>query len=258
MGLITAFTQKDNITTMLDLGIRYFDFRPGYCYMKLASGIYHQHNFIPGYGYENFLTDILNWLKSHPKEIVAVSLKFDGFANASMKPTNTYLDQVARSTRDSVDLKIQFGDKNSLNTNYGDLLKNNQRLIFLNVVNWANDASPYDSYSDDRYATTNVSTIISALEDMSENFPASYDYTVLQLQGTASNIKSVLLSSGVTLSDTSSPLLSTKAKFDRSTYPWLIKNVPSRFPKTKLIVFLNDFADNALVDHSIEVTRQRV
>ena len=258
IGLITAFTQKDNITTMLDLGIRYFDFRPGYCYKNLAPGIYHQHNFIPGYSYENFLTDILNWLKNHPSEIVVVSLKFDGFANDSMKPSASDLDQIARNTRDSIDTSIQFGDKNSLDTNYGNLIESKQQLIFLNELDLPSDAKPYDSYSDGSYATTNVSTILKSLEDMPKNLPKTYDYTILQLQGTVSNIHSILVSSGMTRSECSSPLLSTKAKFDSITYPWLIANVPNDFKKTKLIVFLNDFADNALVSHSIEVTRQRI
>ncbi|MDY0129782.1 MAG: hypothetical protein RBR63_06310 [Methanosarcina vacuolata] len=60
-----ACTQKDDINTMLDLGIRYFDFRPGYCYGSLKSipefkgKILHQHGFVPGYSYYGFLCDIL-------------------------------------------------------------------------------------------------------------------------------------------------------------------------------------------------------
>jgi hypothetical protein len=60
-----ACTQKDDIYTMLDLGIRYFDFCPGYCYgplkniLEFKNKILHQHAFVPGYPYYDFLCDIL-------------------------------------------------------------------------------------------------------------------------------------------------------------------------------------------------------
>jgi len=79
----------------------------------------------------------------------------------------------------------------------------------------------------------------------------------LQLQGTASDLEAGIISAIVTMNDASSPLMSTKANFDQSTYPWLDAHVQSKFVKNKLIVFLNDYTDNALVDFASRITRQR-
>ena len=55
-----------------------------------------------------------------------------------------------------------------------------------------------------------------------------------------------------------SPLMSTKAVFDNSTYPWLANNALGNFSANCLLVLLNDFVDNALVKHAIEITRKRI
>lgn len=253
-----AFTQKDNITTMLNLGFRYFDVRPGYCYGNIADGIYHQHNFIPGYPYQSFLNDILRWLRANPGEIVVVSVNFQGFASHAMRPqASTLTAMVGAAQSQTGTQSIKIGDRSDLNTSYADLIKGNKRLIFLNQIGAANDASKYDSYNDN-YITTDVNNILAALNGMCESRQASYDYTVLQLQGTASDTDGGIFSAICTLSDASSPLMSTKANFDLSTYPWLAAEVVRKFSKNRLLVFLNDFADNALVSYAISTTRQRV
>ena len=87
---------------------------------------------------------------------------------------------------------------------------------------------------------------------------AKADYTVLQMQGTATEVSGVVLPSLLTRSEASSPLMSTKASFDAAINPWLIDNVPTRFLSDRLVVFLNDFADNAMVDTAIKVTKKRM
>lgn len=255
-----SFTQKETITTMLNLGVRYFDFRPGYGYPGMNDGnLYHQHAVIPGYAYSNFLNDVLNFLKSHSNEIVVVSCNFQGFSSDSMKPSvdtlNSYLSTAQQSTGTQ---NIVVGDKNDLNTTYGNLLTANKRLIFLNQVGASDDATKYDSYSSDAYQTTNVQNIINALNGMSSSNQSSYDYTVLQLQGTAQATVAGGASAVFSFSDASSPLMSTKAMFDHTTYPWLRSNVANKFLKNQLIVFLNDFADNALVSNAISITKARM
>ena len=84
------------------------------------------------------------------------------------------------------------------------------------------------------------------------------DYTVLQLQGTANGTGGGIYKSIATMSDASSPLMSTKADFDHSTYPWLEANVPSKFSKKKLLIFLNDFAGNGLTSYAIAMTKSRI
>lgn len=258
-----AMTQKESTTNMLNLGTRYFDFRPGYCYPGLNIGdnnLYHQHSFIPGYPYASFLNDVLRFLASHPTEIVVVSSNFQGFASDSMKPTtdviNQYLNNALQAT--GTTNTIAIGNKNDLNSSYNDLIAAKKRLIFLNQVGASDDATKYDSYSSSAYETTNVSNIIGALNGMNKNAQANYDYTVLQLQGTANGTGGGIFTSIATMSDASSPLMSTKSMFDNQTYPWLSQNVTKNLSNNQLVIFLNDFIDNALATYSINISGARM
>jgi hypothetical protein len=262
-----AFTQKDNVTSMLNLGIRYFDFRPGYCCAGIASGsltttLYHQHLFVPGYPYQSFLVDVLNWLKAHPTEIVVINLNHQGFASDSMIPTLDVLNQVlsdaqaATGTQQSI-VPGSYGDINL----YREMLGANKRLIFLNQFGYPSDTVKWDSYSDDLYKTTDVNNILTALKNMNPlNKPAQSCYTVLQVQGTATGASFLgNASKAFTLSDTSSPLMSTKPGFDNQTYPWLVDNLATIAPvANELIVILNDFADNALTNLVVGLNESRL
>lgn len=255
-----AMTQKDTITTMLNLGVRYFDFRPGYCEPKINNNLYHQHKFIPGYPYASFLRDVLNWLKSHPNEIVVINVNFQGFFSTSMEPSSDTLKSYLNDALSATGTKdiIVSGDKSDLQTHVKTLLDTKKRLIFLNQVGASNDASKYDSYDDDTYHTTDVNKIIGALNAMNTSGQAKHDYTVLQLQGTANATGGGIYKSIATLSDASSPLMSTKANFDHTTYPWLQQHVANNLLKNQLVVFLNDFADNALANYASVITKQRM
>jgi hypothetical protein len=268
-----ACTQKDNICKMLELGIRYFDFRPGYCYGPLKdvpgykNKIFHQHGFIPGYLCRDFLCDIFKWLAEHPAEIVVVNFNFQGFDESSMKPDNDVLKalvstvQLATKTKD----KIAIGDQNDLSVTIRQLLDEKKRLIFLNQIETNSDAQKCDSYNKSVYATTDVNNILTALENMKESSKKTEAaYIVLQLQGTATAdittcSRSIICAINKDGSDAMSPLMLTKADFDHSTYPWLENNVvPDKFSPNKLLVFINDFVDNALVKHAIDITSKRI
>lgn len=272
-----ACTQKDDIKTMLNLGIRYFDFRPGYCYGHLKhtpefkDQILHQHGFVPGYSYYDFLCDILKWLAGHNKEIVVVNLNFQGFDETSMKPNADYLMRLISNAQSATNtLDIAIGDKTDLSVMIKQLIDENKRLIFLNQIEANSDthkyeANKYDSYdcNKDKYATTNVNSILTVLDKMDPLLPEGKDYTVLQFQGTATAdliacSTSIFDAVGRFSSDTMSPLMSTKADFDNSTYPWLVNNIPNKFSSNNLLVFINDFVDNAMVKHAIDVTRMRI
>ncbi len=253
-----AVTQKDDITDMLNLGARYFDFRPGYTYDNIAAGIYHEHNFIPGYDYPGFLCDVLTWLADNPTEIVVVSLNFQGFAQDTMKPSVENLNQgIAAAVQQTGTQNIKFGDASALNQTVSELLDSNTRLIFLNQIGSATDADKYDSYTD-AYKTTDVNVILKALQVMQSTPQNGAAYTVLQLQGTANGTKDGIAKSIATTSDASSPLMSTKAMFDNQTYPWLQANVATQFSPDYLLVFLNDFVDNALASYAKAITLQRL
>ncbi|NJL52812.1 MAG: hypothetical protein HC930_12440 [Hydrococcus sp. SU_1_0] len=92
-----AYTQKDNIKTQLELGIRYFDFRPGYNLINIDGILRHQHSFVPGYEFDKFLSDVVSFLKTHQQEIVVVNIKYSGFARDDMKPS----DQEVKSSIDT-------------------------------------------------------------------------------------------------------------------------------------------------------------
>ncbi|WP_221391586.1 hypothetical protein [Dyadobacter sp. NIV53] len=265
-----AMTQKDTIPTMLNLGIRYFDFRPGYCTTDQgATGpLYHQHNFIPGYAFAPFLNDILSYLGQHPSEIVVVALGHAGFYQDYMKPSTATLESYIKNAISQSNSGVSVGNKLDLNSSYNDLIASGKRLIILGQCGFPGDpsqspeqaliydASKYDSYTD-AYQTTDVNVIMNALNSMNADGQNGNDYTVLQLQGTASGASGGIFGSAATLSDASSPLMSTKAHFDNNTYPWIQNNVAGRFKKDQLLVCLNDFADNALTDCCVKLTQQR-
>lgn len=264
-----AFTQKDTIATMLNLGVRYFDFRPGYCMTDTqATGpLFHQHNFIPGYAFMSFLSDIITWLDNNPSEIVVVALGHSGFNESYMTASTSTLESQINMAMDSANSFIT-GNKLDLSTSYNELIAQRKRLIFLSQYGFESDpsqspelsliydASKYDSYTD-AYQTTDVNVILNALNAMNESGQSGSDYTVLQLQGTASGASGGIFASAASMSNASSPLMSTKAQFDSKTYSWLQSNVPSKFSNNQLLVCLNDFADNALTFYCSELTLLR-
>jgi hypothetical protein len=231
---------------------------PGYTAGVQAAGLYHQHTFFPSTSYESFLIDVLTWLDAHPQEIVVVGLSFSGFQFDTMKPSATTLDNVLHSAQQQASSRVSIGDKTDLERTIGELWSANRRLIFLKNIGAQDDATKNDSWDGHggNYETAKVDPILGALNAVQEK-PGSV-YTVLQLQGTASALGSGTVGGIVTRSDASSPLLSTKAAFDNATYPWLDNNVPTKLSNNKLVVFLNDFADNALVSYAIGVTRRRL
>ena len=256
-----AVTQKDNILTMLNLGCRYFDFRPGYAPSQISSfapGIYHEHTAIPGYPFQSFLSDVLSWLAANPSEIVVVGANNQGFSQPGMTPSDSALAGILSAAQVSTKSTIAIGTASDLNSSYGALLAANKRLIFLNQIGGWYPATKYDSYSP-AYATVNPQSIIGALDQMSSAGQSGTDYTVLQLQGTATATgTAVVVSCALSQSNASSPLMSTKPLFDSTTYPWLPANVNTRLSNDYLVVFLNDFVDNALTQTAVAVTKQRM
>jgi hypothetical protein len=257
-----AVTQKDDVVTMLDLGCRYFDFRPGYAlslFRSLAPGIDHQHTAVPGYPFLSFLTDVLQWLAANPAEIVVVGANNQGFLSADMTPPEQALSDVLAQAQQATKSTIGIGTAGDLSTTYGDLVAANTRLIFLNQISGWYPAGKYDSYSDAAYATTNPQSILDALEGMTAGGQEGSNYTVLQLQGTATaSGDEVVASTLLSPSNAASPLMSTKALFDSNTYPWLSANVARNLSSQYLVVFLNDFIDSALALRAIAVTMQRM
>lgn len=255
-----SMTQKDNIRTQLDIGTRFFDFRPGWMHHTISGitpkELYHQHGLIPGYPYVEFLVDVLRWLDENPGEIVVVSANTQGFATNAMKPTAEAVDQALETAipRAKLSKPIGIGGVRDLASSYEALIRDNTRLIFLNQIE--DETRFYNSWSG-AYATLTPGPIIKAFEGMKREMPPTTDYVMMQMQATATNIGKVVAASIATSSDASSPLLATKAMMDAATNPWLRANAAKRLSPDHLLVFLNDFVDNCMVDTAIEVTEQR-
>lgn len=265
-----AVTQKDDVTTMLSLGVRYFDFRPGYCApaIRTDDAIYHQHTCIPGAKLQDFLTDIFAWLSAksgdsylHGNEIVVVSLNFQGFADAAyMSPTVETLQTVidrAQTDGCAGAALIATGGLDDLSTSYADLIAANRRMVFLNQIaapvdeaRDTNSTAKYDSYLASAYKTLDPENVIKQLCTMTPAGQKGYDYTVFQLQGTAQGVYSADADTVTDCSWSGSPLMATKAAFDSVTYPWLLENLRVQIGDKQLVVLLNDFADNALAFHT--------
>lgn len=251
-----AYTQKDDIRTQLGLGVRYFDFRPGYNaeFYKSDDKLRHQHLFIPGYEFDKFLADIVQFLSAHTHEIVVVNINFNGFFEDSMKPSpETVATYITKALSNSL---VLSGGQDDLTQTTASLLSSNKRLIILQ------ESSKYlnDSYSDGPYATDDPASVIAELKKTLE-LSCGLKGTVLQLQATYVNklkeSKSDLVAGMITLSDATSPLLYTKAKFDHATHDWVAQNCNTNSARAGLLVFLNDFADNALTYLAITATKQR-
>jgi hypothetical protein len=273
-----AFTQKENVTTMLNLGVRYFDFRPGKVaqtiqqYLPVPDNtLYHQHSCIPGCPYIQFLADVLGWLGNNPSEIVVISLSTNGFYDdASMDPTLAELEDAWNQAVNMTQSDIIIGDSADLGSSYNTLLAAKKRVLFLNNSNIGGNyhyASKYDTYDDANYGTFTPDTIINnVLVNMTPQDQVGNDYTVVQVQGTCTepllaNLKNTWTASGQACvagiaelvatcidSEAASFLMSTKPLFDQATYPWIYQNLNNHLGNDQLIVVLNDFADNALAD----------
>ncbi|WCM28132.1 hypothetical protein NDN01_04185 [Sphingomonas sp. QA11] len=255
-----AMTQKDDIRTQLDIGTRYFDFRPGWMHPAIrpffGNTLYHQHGLVPGYPYVDFLVDVLRWLEANPGEIVVVNPNTQGFAADAMRPNDFFAREALTTAiaRVKPPWRIDVGMSTDLDRSYDALIRDNTRLIFTNTID--NGSRFYNSWSG-AYATLRPAPIIKAFEGMKRDMPANANHVVMQMQATATKIGAVVAASVVTTSDASSPLLATKAVMDAATNPWLREHAAKRLSPDHLLVFLNDFVDNCMVETAIQVTEQR-
>jgi hypothetical protein len=252
-----ANTQKDTITTQLQLGTRFFDFRPGYNLDGKDKILRHQHNFVPGYAFELFLKDVTEFLADHPNEIVVVQLSTDGFMKATMNPDQSlvkdFIDKalVQVNSQKKSGKNLISGDSSCFNTPYRTLIAENQRLI----VFQKDSNKVRSSYTDSDYQTQDPMKVLHRLsETLGE---AEKEWTCLQLQGTYNGTGKGVISGSFNFSDASSAIMWTKADFDRVTYPWALEQIPQHRGE-KLFVLLNDFTDNALTDICVRLTNKKI
>lgn len=257
-----SITQKDNILSQLQLGTRFFDYRPAY--YTLDQKLRHVHNFVPGYLYESFLSDVVDFLNGHPQEIVVLGVSQDGvcsvFKPFSKSDTTTLAGSIIRAKG----YNIQTTDESALDekTTIDTLLSTNKRLVIIDKSFYQND-----SYNGDTYKTENPDNIVGALTtaiaptiDTTNNKIAKGKY-FFQLQGTLSADTTRAINQQFVQSDTNTPLLYTKPIFDAKTYPWIAERLSSgtasqaKVASSSPVVLLNDFVDNALTDYALSIVR---
>lgn len=257
-----SYTQKDDIKTQLCLGIRHFDFRPGYNVSSYRNQndtvLRHQHAFIPGYEFERFLSDVVGFLTQHPKEFVVVNIKYAGFMEPDMKPAEREVNELINKSL--IGKQLNKAERSDMTQTIDQLIGSNKRLVVL----YENDGV-LDSYNDNDYATNDPSHVKQAISQVKIPSPPNSNpskWISLQLQGTATLTKEGIAAAVETSSKCGSPLLGTKARFDHETYQWLASlssaDIKSRYGDSNLVVLLNDFADNALVSQAIAMTKKRV
>lgn len=161
-------TQKDTITSQLNIGIRFFDMRPGWCFHDVIHTkrdlMHHQHAIVPGCTYEDFLTQIFDFLATHPSEIVVVELKDDGFVIRedrfredklvvhNMVPSVEELEKEMQHARDAAKepgaKEIVVAGPADMNKTIGQLIQEKRRLILIDRVHNPEAWARNDSYGE--------------------------------------------------------------------------------------------------------------
>lgn len=254
-----SVTQKKEIMVMLELGARYFEFRPAKL-LPMFEGISHlenkyyfQHACIPGIAFDEFLEDQVEFLDAHPNEIITIHIRFDNIVSGCQKPTNDEIAEIFNEACSKAkNAPLKWGGRECFSQPIDELRKGGTRIILVIL------AEKYDSWTAEAYATLHTESIIARFESMSTEGQESTDLTILQCQATSQSIKEVLLYSVLASNAATSCLTSTKAMGDMRTLPWLRKNVNKRLTAEKTIVVMNDFIDGATCDTCIELSRERL
>ena len=254
-----SITQKKQISVMLALGARYFEFRPAELLpmfqklSKLPNKFYFQHACIPGLPFDEFLDSQVEFLDANPTEIVTIHIRYDNIVKECKKPTEEEIHQALDSAcATAQNGKLTWGQRECFSTPIDTLRSSGHRLIVVIM------ADKYDTWTASAYATLKADPILARFKSMDTAGQESTDITVLQCQATSQSIKEVLVYSVLSANAASSCLTSTKGALDMQTLPWIRANALDRLQAEKTIVILNDFIDGATTDTSIELSRKRL
>ena len=254
-----SITQKKQISVMLALGARYFEFRPAELLplfqkvSNLPNKFYFQHSCIPGLAFDEFLESQVEFLDANPTEIVTLHIRYDNILKECRKPTEEELHQaLSAACTKAQNSTLTWGHRECFSKPIDTLRSTGQRLIVVVM------ADKYDSWTASAYATLKAAPILARFESMTTAGQESTDITVLQCQATSQSIKEVLVYSVVSANAATSCLTSTKAMLDMQTLPWIRANALDRLRAEKTVVIMNDFIDGATTDTSIELSRRRL
>ncbi|KAK4129113.1 PLC-like phosphodiesterase [Parathielavia appendiculata] len=255
-----AITQKDSLDAMLQIGARYFEFRPAHLHRAviptgaLPDRLYFQHSAIPGMEYEAFLRDVVAFLRAHPTEIIVVQLRWDGVPDVCAKPSDDEKRQYLEEALRQADGEIVAGNLDDMKRcSIGELRRDRKRLIMLDSVD------SLSTYTDEGNATLNGDSIVEALPRvLTLDNQRGKAFVNIQCQSTASNIPRAVVYSVLEASVTTSCLLATKGLCDSKTLPWCRDNVLRTCELDQLVVMMNDWIDGATSDIAIQLSRQRL
>lgn len=254
-----AITQKDTLTTMLNIGARYFEFRPAYLYNAIRGQapipdvLYFSHSAIPGMAYAQFLHDIVAFLVAHPDEIVVFQLRWDGVPAECAHPSDQDLQNYINTALVTSNGALQAGSLNDmLHLTIADLRDQHKRLI------WFTPTDSFSTYTDAGNATLNGNSIIAEFNAITPASEAGKPFTNLQCQATATNITDVVVYSVLAANADDSCLIATKPICDSKTLPWIQANAGNKLEVGQLVVVMNDFFDGATADTTIEWSRKRL
>lgn len=255
----TSITQKKPITTMLELGARYFEFRPAKLLpmfqevSSLPNKLYFQHACIPGLAFEEFLSSIVTFLDKFPTEIVTIHIRHDNIVAGCVIPTEEEIaTELNNACSQAHNATLTWGSRECFQTPVSELRRTGRRIIVVIL------AEKYDSWTAEAYATLHSEPILARFESMNTAGQHSTDLTILQCQATSQSIKEVLVYSVVASNAATSCLTSTKAMGDRITLPWIRNNVNQRLKAEKTVVVMNDFIDGATCETCIELSAERM
>jgi len=254
-----AITQKDPLPNVLDLGARYFEFRPAHIFDKfkpycgLPDELYFMHGPIPGMLYKQFLSDVVSFLQAHSNEIIVVHLRWDGVPGECAHPNDQELSDVLNGAVGPTNGGIHPGNLDDLlNRTIDELRQQGKRLIVIPPTD------NYSTYTDEGNATLNGDSIIAEFEKLSPEVVGGKPFTNIQCQATASNIKDVIIHSVVASNVSNSCLLATKPICDSKTLPWIRQNAFGRLQPEQLTVIMNDFFDGATAEVAIGLSKERL
>ncbi|KAL2021395.1 hypothetical protein VTK56DRAFT_7260 [Thermocarpiscus australiensis] len=255
-----AVTQKDSLDAMLQIGARYFEFRPAHLHRSLIptgalpDRLYFQHSAIPGMAYDAFLREVVAFLLAHPAEIVVVQLRWDGVPPECARPSDDekrgYLDEALRQANGC----IVTGNLDDMKRkSIAELRRERKRLIMLDSVD------SLSTYSDEANATLNGDSILAELPKvLTPDNQRGRAFVNIQCQATASNIPRAVVISVMEASTTTSCLLATKGICDSKVLPWCRDNVLQKCELDQLVVMMNDWIDGATSDVAIQLSKQRL
>jgi hypothetical protein len=275
-----ANTQKDSIADQLNMGVRFFDFRPGYAIQPVAlrdavatcvdytnfdvdavsncvldkgvqvdtNNIRHIHSIFAGESYDTFLDSVVQFLNANPKEIVVVNVKTDGM-KPQMIPSNEVLqgkiDDALKRNGASSSL---LGGARDFDASYGALVRAGRRMLVTGLV----AGNTLDSYELGNYKEQgSVPTFVTqAVNTCSTSYaPEGKIATILQMQATAQGSAAGLIE--VALARTlGAPLYGSRIALDRQLLP-IAKDANQCDASWGPTIMLNDYADNGFASQVI-------